>query len=143
MWFGKRTILAGKTDPDRDPNTIYMERWYLLPPNGSIGLFVHKIYLSDIPFAHDHPWDWATLILKGGYIEQTADGKKTWYGPGSFRFRKGEFEHRLELPEGKTCWSLFFHFKPRKMWKFTTCLNPSWEDRREELNAYVQTVQGD
>lgn len=84
----------------------YMRRW-LLPqrwwPRALTkflpGIRVHNIMTSDEDRAlHCHPFDFMTIILKGGYTEYTADGKSRFYGPGSILFRKAETLHRLELP---------------------------------------------
>ena len=56
--------------------------------------------MSDEPTLHNHPWNWGALIVKGGYWEHTPNGK-FWRGPGSFRFRKSEDLHYLELAKDK------------------------------------------
>ena len=81
---------------------------------------VHQIMRSDNDRAlHDHPWSYLTVILKGGYWEITDDGRR-WYGPGSVLWRPYGSRHRLELPEGCDCWSLFVTFKKRGSWGFYT-----------------------
>ena len=57
---------------DRTENEPYLERYYVLfkervtfPYN----VFLHKFLKSDPDEVHDHPWNYATLILKGGYWE--------------------------------------------------------------------------
>ena len=78
--------------------------------------------MSDEPTLHNHPWNWGALIVKGGYWEHTPNGK-FWRGPGSFRFRKSEDLHYLELAKDKDgkelpCWSLFFMGKQKTDWGF-------------------------
>ncbi len=77
--------------------SLYMKRWRFGPENWP-GLRVHKIVRSDEDRAlHDHPFDFVSIIMKGGYWEHTADGRRTWYGPGSVLSREAETLHRLEL----------------------------------------------
>jgi hypothetical protein len=85
---------------------VYMRRW-LFPPRWLKskfwrrlpGLRIHNIRESDGDRElHDHPFDFVSVVLKGGYWEHTADGKQKFYGPGSILFRKAETLHRLELP---------------------------------------------
>lgn len=81
-------------------------------------LKLHFILRSDDDRAlHDHPWTFWTLMIAGGYWEETfghvakigdehsqtvVNGHATqtrlrWYGPGSFRICKSPHAHRLEL----------------------------------------------
>lgn len=120
---------------DRDGTTPYMERYYLLFKNRPswfpFNITLHKICLSDLPVLHDHPWPYAALILKGGYIEHTKyrlDARN----PGSFRIRGAEQYHWLELPEGQVCWSLFFMGKRRREWGFLK--NDEWMQHQEYLD---------
>ena len=103
----------------------YMNRWHLIPmkkhrivPFFSNPLFwlfqkldisvrIHEILQSDSDRAfHDHPFDFITVILKGGYYEIMPiydrsgvyrGNKKKWHGPGSILIRSAKTQHRLEL----------------------------------------------
>ena len=126
----KRTIY------DRDGKVPYLDRYYVFLKNRKnfpFNITLHKVMVSDEPVLHDHPWNYATLILKGGYYEniplrnETTGGvvgsTKVWRGPGHFRFRKADDLHWLELAKDKDgneipCWSLFFMAKKRKDWGF-------------------------
>ena len=81
---------------DRVNNEPYLERYYLFLKERDrfpFNVFLHKFLKGDPDDVHDHPWPYATLILKGGYYEYTPnfeDGKmvgetKHWRGPGHFR----------------------------------------------------------
>ena len=118
-----------------------MERYYLLFKDKltegekarelPFNLMLHKICLSDPDDLHDHPWWYATLILKGGYWEITPKGR-FWRGPGHFRISAPNSLHRIEIPEGSVgSWSLFFRaFKMRK-WGFVK--NGQWVDHKHYL----------
>lgn len=110
-----------RTIYDRDGVTPYMERYYLLfvnrPSWFPFNITLHKICVSDLPILHDHPWPWAALILKGGYIEHTKY-ERFYRGPGSFRVRSSKSYHWLELIGDVPSWSLFFMGKRKREWGF-------------------------
>ena len=116
---------------DRIDNEPYLERYYVfLKDRGEhfpFNVFLHRFLKSDIDDLHDHPWPYATLILKGGYYEWTpqfgADGKKIgeiarWCGPGSFRWAKANSYHRIELDPSVECWTLFMPGVKQRDWGF-------------------------
>jgi hypothetical protein len=88
---------------------------------------LHKFLKSDPDDVHDHPWPYATVILKGGYWEwiphfDTA-GRKTgeyqvWRGPGHFRISKANSFHRIELDPDITAWTLFMPGPKQRDWGF-------------------------
>lgn len=89
--------------PPSTATPVYMQRWWAIPRNWAFNIYVHIVRRSDDDRAlHDHPWWSFSIVLEGGYFEETilAGGirKRVWYGPGSVRFRpSGKFAHRLEL----------------------------------------------
>jgi hypothetical protein len=90
--------------------------------NFPFNITLHKVLVSDEPTLHDHPWSYATFIIKGGYYENTPKGR-FWRGPGHFRYRSADDLHFLELAkdtEGNEipCWSLFFMGKKATDWGF-------------------------
>lgn len=95
-------------------------------------IFLHKIVQSDGRHLHDHPWNYATLILKGGYTEYTPKGSKV-KSPGFFLFRRAKSLHRLVLLNNAPCWTVFFRFKPKRKWGFI--VNDIWIDRRTYHNG--------
>ena len=57
---------------DRLDNEPYLERYYLFLKDRKrfpFNVFLHRFLKSDPDHVHDHPWGYATLILKGGYYE--------------------------------------------------------------------------
>lgn len=115
---------------DRIDNEPYLERYYLFLRDRAwfpFNVFLHKFLKSDIDDLHDHPWPYATLILKGGYYEWTPvfdkDGKKiaefcTWRGPGHFRICSANSYHRIELDPNVTAWTLFMPGPKQRDWGF-------------------------
>ncbi len=116
--------------PDRQSNEPYLERYYVFLKERAtfpFNVFLHKFLKSDPDDVHDHPWPFATLILKGGYWEWrpqfNEQGQKIgevakWCGPGSFRTASAETYHRIELDPTITCWTLFMPGPKQRDWGF-------------------------
>ena len=115
---------------DRVQNEPYLERYYLFLREREqfpFNVFLHKFLKSDPDDVHDHPWPYATLILKGGYWEWIPHfdtvGRKTgeyqvWRGPGHFRISKANSFHRIELDPDITAWTLFMPGPKQRDWGF-------------------------
>lgn len=115
---------------DRVENEPYLERYYLFLRERErfpFNVFLHKFLKSDPDDVHDHPWPYATLILKGGYWEWIPHfdtvGRKTgeyqvWRGPGHFRVSKANSFHRIELDPAITAWTLFMPGPKQRDWGF-------------------------
>ncbi len=115
---------------DRVNDEPYLERYYLFLKDRKrfpFNVFLHKFLKSDPDDLHDHPWPYATLILKGGYWEWTpvfdSKGKKVaefqhWRGPGHFRICKATSYHRIELDPTVECWTLFMPGPQQRDWGF-------------------------
>ena len=115
---------------DRVENEPYLERYYLFLRERErfpFNIFLHKFLKSDPDDVHDHPWPYATLILKGGYWEWIPHfdtvGRKTgeyqvWRGPGHFRISKANSFHRIELDPDITAWTLFMPGPKQRDWGF-------------------------
>ena len=123
--LGRKRIIM-----DRVSDEPYLERYYLFLKERErfpFNIFLHKFLKGDPDDLHDHPWPYATFILKGGYYEWTPDfdenGVKIgetryWRGPGHFRISSAYSYHRIELKDGVTCWTLFMPGTHRKEWGF-------------------------
>ena len=64
--------------PQRQPDMElvgYLHRWSVLPRNRKKNQYLHYILSADEPVLHDHPWDFKSVILSGGYIEHTPEGE--------------------------------------------------------------------
>jgi len=115
---------------DRQSNEPYLERYYVFLKDRTwfpFNIFVHKFLKSDPDDVHDHPWPYATLILKGGYYEWIPQFDKqgnkfneiaVWRGPGSFRICGATSYHRIELDPSITAWTLFMPGPQRRDWGF-------------------------
>jgi hypothetical protein len=102
-----------------------MERFWIFRTRW-LSARIHRILRSDHDRdLHDHPWDYASVILRGGYWEVTDAGRR-WYGPGSIVFRRAEHLHRLVLPAGEPATTLFVHRRKSRDWGFRT--ESGWVD---------------
>lgn len=136
MYFFRKSVIS------REENNPYLIRWTIFGCR-FFSIKLHKIMLSDEDCLHDHPWTFLSIILSGGYWEwaplcekvvsanwhmreklafkHMLIGKtKKWYRPGRVLFRPAHYRHRLELPEGKHCWTLVLTGKPFREWGFWT-----------------------
>jgi len=115
---------------DRQNSEPYLERYYLFLKDRKrfpFNVFLHKFLKSDPDDVHDHPWSYATLILKGGYYEWIPQFDETgslsceirkWRGPGHFRICCPTSYHRVELKPGVTAWTLFMPGPQTREWGF-------------------------
>ena len=115
---------------DRTSDEPYLERYYLLFKERErfpFNIFLHKFLKSDPDDVHDHPWPYATLILKGGYYEwipqfnnkgQKISELQVWRGPGHFRVCRANSFHRIELDPNITAWTLFMPGAKQRDWGF-------------------------
>ena len=123
--LGRKRIIM-----DRIDNEPYLERYYIFLKDRTwfpFNIFIHKFLKSDPDDVHDHPWPYATLILKGGYWEWIpqfdSKGNKfseiaKWRGPGHFRMCSATSYHRIELDPNITAWTLFMPGPQQREWGF-------------------------
>lgn len=113
----------------------YMLRWYVIPRNRFLNIYLHQFLRSDDDRAlHDHPWMNLSILLRGGYFEHTiaAGGIETkellWAGEWRFR-RSGRMAHRIELlgrqGQLRSCWTLFITGPRYRSWGFH-CPKEGW-----------------
>lgn len=122
-------VIGGEDNP-------YLLRWFVIPRNSVFNIYLHKFLRSDDDRAlHDHPWWFASLILKGGYYEHRQGGRRYRHA-GSVALRRPETLHRVELVRHKSatipmygskpwvicsekrCWTLVFTGPKIRNWGF-------------------------
>lgn len=128
-----RRVVAGRT-----PNFViggsapYMLRWYLVPRNRLINVYLHLLVRDDGDRElHDHRGDNLSLVLEEGYVEHvpldparpTAGTRAILRPPGAVVLRRGEDPHRITLlrtPSGELqpALSLFLMLRPHRRWGF-------------------------
>jgi hypothetical protein len=130
---------------DRQSNEPYLERYYVFLKDRKLfpfNVFLHKFLKSDPDDVHDHPWPYATLILKGGYYEWLPqfdhNGHKiaeicVWRGPGHFRVCSADSFHRIELDPNVECWTMFMPGPQKREWGFL--VNNNWIQHEKYLES--------
>lgn len=91
------------------PGNPMMERWRLLQ-TPRFGVYVHFIHREDLdPVPHDHPWQFWSLVLRGGYTEYlypdarvSGDNVLHGYGRWSFHRFPQRSAHRIVSVQRKT-----------------------------------------
>lgn len=109
-------ITMASREPDFTIGGDYMHRWFIIPRNDMMNVYLHRTMRSDNDVPHDHPWDNTSFVLSGGYTEHTPTGvfeRK----PGDVVQRKATDVHRLEL-WGTDSVSLFFTGPKVRDWGF-------------------------
>ena len=115
----------------------YMSRWILIHPGGTVRL--HNIRREDADNdLHDHPWDFVSIILRGGYIEEVPKNpldragqggtEFITYTPGCVNVVSAEDSHRIDLvmdnrldplePGETGVWTLVFAGNYKRGWGF-------------------------
>jgi len=123
--MGRKRIIM-----DRQNGGPLITRYYLFLKDRKwfpFNVFLHRFHQSDPGDVHDHPWPYATLILKGGYWEwipqfnskgQLICEVAKWRGPGHFRICSANSYHRIELDPSVTAWTLFMPGPQKREWGF-------------------------
>lgn len=101
----------------------YMRRWWVIPRNRVFNVYLHKFLRSDDDRAlHDHPWWNVSFLLDGSYIEHTINrggiNVRTKRSAGDLKVRGAKAAHRIELIDGKPCWTIFITGPRLRSWGF-------------------------
>lgn len=116
-------------------DALYLRRFFIFRtkmfPNFRI--FLHFINRSDDDrHLHDHPWDFTSLILSGGYNEVLPPGDEFMVRkPGQILRNKAEHIHKVQLRDNKPAWTLVRARQARRIWGFHT--ESGWVDWRKYL----------
>lgn len=97
--------LVARRAPDfviGDPADPYMQRWWWIPHNRFLNIYVHRVLRSDDDGAlHDHHWASLSLMVDTGLLEvfRARDGRQTGriVDPGCWIYRRANFAHRLVI----------------------------------------------
>jgi hypothetical protein len=107
---------------------LVFKRWRLLSTPW-LTVYVHRLYESDRDKdPHDHPWDYTTIILSGGYTEMIFGGESRTYRRGSVIAHRAEEAHQLALTEKPTTTLVFVGRYRRPEWGYHT--KDGWVDFR-------------
>jgi hypothetical protein len=111
-----------------------------------LNVYLHHFLRSDDERAlHDHPWPWASLLLRGRYIEHTiaAGGvhRRDERHVGSLKLALPSRAHRVEVLPGESCWTLFITGPRVREWGFH-CPEQGWIHFRRFTKAGAYGERG-
>lgn len=110
-----RYYLFGLEPDEKDVDTGKEKpRWM---PNVWIHRLPYLEYGPDGGNYHTHPWATVSIIVSGGYEENTLGKGKKWRSPGNVIFRSAESSHFLGKTAPNTT-SIFAHWFRSKSWDF-------------------------
>lgn len=116
-------------DKDGSP---YMTRYFVFRVRWCkwFAIYLHNIHRDDRDDMHDHPWNFTTFILRGGYWEYLTDhppltDRRRWCKPGSVLRHQAEDVHRValrrnDIGEPIPAWTLVVIGRKRRSWGFHT-----------------------
>lgn len=122
----------------KQDSQVYLVR-YIVCKTEYFKFYIHRFLRSDLDDLHDHPWNFGTFIVQGGYTEIFYNGpaktsremtcrlNKRSVSENRLVFRKGEDFHRVILDKEYTIdmleeapLTLFVSFQKYKEWGFMT-----------------------
>lgn len=93
-----------------------VRRWMVQTPVGSVRLH-HWLGVDDPRAHHDHPWWFATLVLRGGYADVTPRTREELRAPAA-RLRRAGHVHQVRPLPGPDCWTAVLTGPARREWGF-------------------------
>lgn len=125
--FGKPEEINGH---GRCPTYLY--RWRVFRFRG-IALYVHRLVGDDWSRdLHDHPKRFVTLMVAGGYTEETPKGRREFSAPWLRSF-PASWRHRVFLGRYRECWTLVLVWAAVRPWGFWH--NGRWIHWREYVSG--------
>lgn len=127
IWDWFRTLLSGRPHfyigGRANPQLL---RWYLIPRNNLLNIYLHKFLRSDDDRAlHDHPWWFISWVIRGEYVEHNGDqpSDEVYRPRWSIAYRPAEHAHRVELGKDRDqksapCWTILITGPKVREWGF-------------------------
>lgn len=110
------------TRPEREPDLElvgYLHRWCLTPRNGQGNIYLHHIIGPDEPVYHDHPWNFRSIVLSGGYWERRPTGAVSRHTVGDTFVRGAQEGHYIDrLDSAIDTWTILFTGPVIREWGF-------------------------
>lgn len=125
----ERFVVPDYSD-DGDPNRNYLSRLRIIQTPW-FGVYLHRFDTPDPrPTLHDHPWNFVSLVLRGGYIEVTSycspddtatvanHCERKRYRTGQVNRKRAEDIHTITYLRRTPTWTLMFVGKRRREWGY-------------------------
>lgn len=97
------------------PSCPYVVRWRVETPWFSVRLH-HWLAPDDDRAKHDHPWDFVTFVLRGGYTDASPDGDEHLRAP-AVRYRAATHQHTV-FPDPGGAWTVIVTGPKIRQWGF-------------------------
>lgn len=106
--------------PDFDSDLDYLRRLRIVQTPW-FGVYLHRIGTPDSrPTLHDHPWNFLSIVVRGGYTEMTGDGccyaeerHVRWVN-----HKRAEYLHYIMRLDRTPTWTLVFVGRRRREWGY-------------------------
>lgn len=101
---------------------LYFERYAIFEIQNFASLYIHKIHKADKDkHTHTHPWNFASVVLKGSYIEIRDDNPLVFHTktPGIFSIAGRSFCHKIHHIVDGPVTTLFFVWGKYKPWHYS------------------------
>lgn len=135
----------------RADGRVYLDRWGFEWKRLG-GVFIHRMDGPDPGIdLHDHPWGFASVILKGGYVEKRASvrdlngWRKHVRRPLSVRALRLDEAHTITALLEDRSWSLVIHGPNVRLWGFyvrSGFRNGLGQWEWQESSAYAMSERG-
>jgi hypothetical protein len=100
---------------ERCPTSLH--RWQIFR-RGSFAVYLHRFVGDDWSLdLHDHPKRFISIGLAGGYVEETARGRREFRAPWVRSF-PATHTHRVSLGRSRECWTLVIVLRASRPWGF-------------------------
>lgn len=152
--FVRCEVISGHGDV-----TPYLIRYHLVN-NRFFKVYLHYFLRSDLDDPHCHPWNFATLMLRGAYTEELYDWRTRAFTrlrrtptENALIFRKAEDTHRVVVDKDlsrtsekvwkkKAASTLFFAARKTKEWGFVENYKtgPRWKLWSEYLKEKKNVI---
>lgn len=98
-----------------DPAKTYLTRWRVVQtPIG--GIYLHRFGAPDPRSTwHDHPWNFVSVLLRGGYHETTPEGFRH---VTRWNHKRAEDLHAIVSLDRVPAWTLMFVGRRRRVWGY-------------------------
>lgn len=137
----KYWVITGRPNEGTMKEVPYLVRYFVFRSKW-LSVYIHRFLRSDTDGLHNHPWNFATLLLEGGYKEHTFFGvNERSARKNRFVTRKTSDFHRVEIDgfytfeeRDKAPLTVLVHGPYKGDWGFLNPHTSKWEPWWTYLN---------
>lgn len=123
--------LLGRVDiPNWSGDGVYLTRWRVIE-TPLFAVFVHRFRGPDPrPTLHDHPWNFLSVVLRGGYVERRLDPKtlrvRVHRPVRLLNYVRSSDAHAIVSLDRDPTWTLLFVGRRRRTWGYLEQVGDHW-----------------